>query len=513
MQPGQAPGWFGRTGWWRAIAFAALGAVLALMQAPYQIPLVAPPILAIVLYLVPRLPRPKEAALVGWAFGAGYFAHALSWIVEPFLVDIARHGWMAPFALVLMSVGAGLFWAVGFGVARRIAGGRWRGPLALAACWAGVEALRGLIFTGFPWADVAQGMMDTPVAFGLPVVGPRGVGLAVLVGLALLGGALWRRPRALVLGAGMIGAALWVLPGPGAVGDLDGPVVRLVQPNAPQHQKWDPAYAPGFVDRQVGYSEAPPVAGAPAPALIVWPEMSVPYHLDGAQDVLDRVSEAGQGAPVILGLPRLEGLRYFNTLAMVGRGGQVIGRYDKAHLVPFGEYMPFGGLLARVGIRGLAVDEGGGYSAGAPGALISIPGVGVARPLICYEGIFPEEVRTMAQRPRLLLMITNDAWFGDRAGPYQHLIQARMRALETGLPMVRVSNTGISAMIDAHGVVTEKLPLGVAGWVDAPLPSALPLTIYAKWGDIPAAIGLLLVLLGVISGRVVFPVDGRRERL
>ena len=191
--------------------------------------------------------------------------------------------------------------------------------------------------------------------------------------------------------------------------------------------------------------------------------------------------------------------RLTNGLVLAGPRGEVAATYDKHHLVPFGEFFPLGEYASRIGLRGLAASDGAGYAPGPGPRVIEVPGVGPALPLICYEAVFPRDTRS-AIRPRLILHITNDAWFGTFAGPYQHLAQARARAIEQGLPVMRAANTGVSAAIDAGGRVLGSLPLGVAGHIDARLPAALPPTPYARTGDAPLAIvlafGLALAGLG-----------------
>jgi len=219
------------------------------------------------------------------------------------------------------------------------------------------------------------------------------------------------------------------------------------------------------------------------------------------------IGEAAAGTPVVLGVQRAQGFDYYNGLIVLGADGTAQSGYDKHHLVPFGEYMPLPWLFRRLGIPALAERVDGGFSAGPGPKLIDIPGIGAALPLICYEAVFPQHSRSPGARPRLLLQVTNDAWFGTYAGPQQHLAQARMRAIEQGLPLVRSANTGISAVVDARGRVTASLPLGVHGHVDAVLPPALKPTMYARTGDAPVAVLLLLwaVLLmrQVRSGRGV----------
>lgn len=471
--------------------FALAGLVAAFGQPPSAIPMAYVLGLCALFALALR----GRAVLGGWLWGASYAGLTLSWIVEPFLVDAAQDGWMAPFAVVLMAAGLGAFTALGLALGQWLGrgAGRLRRAVAMAAGLALSETLRAFAFSGFPWADVGQAMLDTPLAWLLPLGGPRLVTLALFMIIAGLAGGLSAR-RALGAAA-VLGAALWALPGvpagPGA--EAQAPVLRLVQPNAPQDQKWDPVHIPTFFDRQLAYSQA-----LPRPAAVIWPEMALPWPLESRDPVFERMSFAAQ-APVIAGLPqRGVGARYYNRLVVLGQGGVVTASYAKRHLVPFGEYIPLGGVLSRFGLHGLAVEEGGGYSRGTGPHVVDIPGVGRARALICYEGIFAEEV-ARGPRPRLLLLLTNDAWFGTRSGPYQHLRQARMRALEQGLPMVRVANTGVSAMIDAHGQITASLPLNSAGSLDAALPPAMSPTPYARFGEGPAALLLCgaLVLLVV----------------
>ncbi|MEL6841530.1 MAG: apolipoprotein N-acyltransferase, partial [Pseudomonadota bacterium] len=260
----------------------------------------------------------------------------------------------------------------------------------------------------------------------------------------------------------------------------------------PQHQKWDPAFRDEFVRRMVTLTGEGDV-----PDLVVWPETAVPYLLNHIEDDMRLLSDAARGAPLVFGIQRFgENRDFYNALVVMGPGGQVQSIYDKRHLVPFGEYIPGARLLGRAGATGLARNLGTGFTPGAQPGPIILPGIGGAIPLICYEGIFAEEISDGGDRARLLLLITNDAWFGEAAGPYQHLAQARLRAIEQGLPMVRVANTGISAMIDPKGRIVESLPLGVDGALDVALPAALPPTPYVRWGEWPFAIVLFLLTLG-----------------
>ncbi|WP_171100550.1 apolipoprotein N-acyltransferase [Ruegeria sp. HKCCD7255] len=481
--------------WLRLVLAAGLGVIAALGLAPLGYWWASFIAMIGIAPLFLACESPRSAAWLGWFFATGYFAHALSWIVEPFLVDIARHGWMAPFAVVLLSGGLALFWALAFWIAHRAGGKPIQAALVLALVLSLVEMARGYVLTGFPWAGLAQVWLDTPVAQLLSLFGPYGVGAITLLATLPLGAALFATPSlrnaatpaALTLAlVGLVVVYSSTRPEPKSTGHT----VRLIQPNAPQHQKWDPEFAPLFFARQVEFT-----AAAPRPDLIVWPETSVPVWLQNADRHFQAIADAAQGTPVLLGIQRAEGLRYYNSMVVLDENGQQAGLYDKHHLAPFGEYVPFGGLLARFGISGLAAQTGNGFSAGPGAQVLDIGALGKALPLICYEAVFTQDVLSAPERPDFLVQITNDAWFGTRSGPYQHLAQARMRAIEQGLPMMRAANTGVSAMIDPLGGIKGSLDLGQAGFVDAVLPTPLSPTPYSRIGDGPVFFALLLLFL------------------
>ncbi|MGX0975486.1 apolipoprotein N-acyltransferase [Roseovarius sp. MBR-51] len=474
---------------WRSLVGGGIGAVAALGQAPvgaWPLTIVA---LALGFGLFLRSGSWRQAVGLGWALGTGYFLVSLNWIIEPFLVDVARHGWMAPFALLGLAGGLALFWAAGLALGRIMGGGAvgFIGGLGL------LELARGYVLTGFPWAQPGHVLIDTPFLHWASYLGSAG--LMALVLLAAV--ALWHG----ITGArvGLLGVAglavLWPI-GAGLTPEVaagpDAAIVRLIQPNAPQNEKWRPDKMREFFDRQVMFS----AAGEVRPDLIVWPETAVPVLLENAAQTLEVISEAAGAVPVVVGLQRYDAQRLFNTLALVEAGGRVTAVYDKHHLVPFGEYMPYGDLLADWGIHGMASKDGQGFSPGPGAQVINMGTLGRALPLICYEGVFAQDLRSAPERADFILLITNDAWFGKFSGPYQHLAQARLRSAEFGLPMIRVANTGVSAMIDATGRITEALPLGEAGWRDAALPPALPPTVYARLGDAPM-LAVFLVLLGL----------------
>ncbi|MCA0871835.1 apolipoprotein N-acyltransferase [Seohaeicola saemankumensis] len=482
---------------WRRMALAALaGALAAFGLAPVGLWIVTLLLLPLLPVLLLASGTPRQAALSGWAFATGWFAHGLFWIIEPFFVEPEIYGWMAPFALVFMAGGLALFWGLAFGLAHRwgrTSPGRvWLliGLLSLA------EVARAYVLTGFPWAALAQIWTGSDTLLLLAWIGPQGLAVLTLAVSVLPGWAIATRAPleghvaallpAFVLAAATMLAVQTKPPAPNT--DF---TVRVIQPNAPQHQKWDPAHMPTFFRRQVEFT-----AIEPRPDLIVWPESAVPALLEQAEPYFDVISQAAGGSAVVLGIRRLEGRRLFNTAVYLDGDGAVGGTYDKHHLVPFGEYVPLGDLAAQAGLHGFAARDGQGYSAGPGPQLMSLGPLGRALPLICYEAVFPQDVNGAPERPDLLLQLTNDAWFGQRSGPYQHLAQARMRAVEQGLPMIRAANTGVSAVIDPLGRVRRSIPLGEAGYADAALPAPLPPTLYARTGDLPV---ILLLLIGTVA--------------
>lgn len=492
----------------RAVALAAiLGAVVALGQAPFGLWPLSVAGFAALAWQLSALCRVGAAAWLGLFAGAGHFALALAWIVEPFLIAPEVHGWMAPFAVVLLSFGLGLFWALAWAVAARFgSGGRARGvsvlafPLALTL----VELARGYVFTGFPWAMPGHVWIDTPVSQLAAVVGPGGLTLFLLV-LAVLPVAAKARPMVALMLPLLLLGPVWVWGARSLDSDLPpngGAVVRIVQPNAEQRLKWDPDRARVFFQRLLDLSAAPPAAEGARPDLIVWPETSVPYLLDTEGALLPAIAGAGQGALMAVGIQRAEAGRGWNSLALIGPAGDLRAVYDKHHLVPFGEYIPFGDLMWDwFGIGAFASQLGAGYSAGEGPVLLDLgAGLGRALPLICYEAVFPQDLNAAPEGADWILQITNDAWFGTWTGPWQHLAQARLRAIEQGMPVLRSANTGVSAVIDARGRVVAQLGLGEAGFLDAALPPRLVgATSYSRTGDAPLALLLLagLALIGI----------------
>lgn len=513
-------------GRWSRIALAlAAGALAALVHPPFGIlpGLAAYPLL---LLLAERSARTRGAFWMGWLAGFGYFFVSCWWVAEAFLVNPAQ-AWMAPFAASLLPMGLGLFWGAATALYHRLApSGVWR-FLVFAALFALLEWLRGHVLTGFPWNPAGAGWKAGSAASQFAsVVGVYGLGLVTVAGasaLAALVGPQRRRDRMVAAGAGL--ALLAALPVGGAIrlaGAVVQPsdvVVRIVQADVAQETKWSPEAYRDIVDRYVRLTAQPPAEGGRTPDIIVWPEGSLPTTANeafapGSPDAAAIAGAVRPGQTLIMGLSRGEpapdgGARYFNSLFALhdaGDGLRIAAVYDKHRLVPFGEYLPLGGLMSRLGVRSL-VHVPADFSAGPTPAPITVPGAPPVQPLICYESLFPGFTPMGAERPGWIVNVSNDAWFGRSSGPLQHLNLAAYRAIETGLPMVRATPTGVSALIDPWGRVdpAQQLAAGEGGVIDAILPVAAPQTLYGSAGNVPfwLAVAIILGLAPAIRWRSI----------
>ncbi|SCM77416.1 Apolipoprotein N-acyltransferase [uncultured Pleomorphomonas sp.] len=499
-------------GWPRRLVTFVAGALSALALAPVH----AGPVLFLTLPVLvvlidgavvagPRgVRRLRPAAATGWWFGFGYFFAGLHWVGLAFLAE-GRSALvpLMPFAVAGLAAGLALFTALGTLIARLL----WSdGPTRIFALAIGLgvsEWLRGHVLTGFPWNLLGQAVAFTDVtAQGASVVGIYGLtlaGIAVFAAPALLADARDHRPwprrltlaLALLIAAADVGWGFYRLSGAAPVGEavMADARIRIVQPNIDQAAKWSPEKKQEALDKLTSLSDrrtGPETLGAISFSEIVWPETALPFFLTEEPEALARIADLlSPGTILLTGAPRVEpaddlgdgGRRYYNSLFAIDDTGAIRAAYDKVHLVPFGEYMPFGALVRRLGIgelfRGI-----GGFSPGPRRNLIAIPGHPSFSVLICYEAIFPGEVLPESGRPDYLVNITNDGWFGRSSGPHQHLDAARMRAIEEGLPVVRAANTGISAIVDAYGRTVASLPLGEEGVLDGFVPSERPKTFF-----------------------------------
>jgi apolipoprotein N-acyltransferase len=515
-------------GWQRAaIAFGA-GAISALSMAPVN----AWPVLfltfPILVWLVDgsaagRWGGTLNAALAGWCFGFGYFVCGLYWVGYAFLVDAKTFGWLLPFAVAGLPAYLALFTGLGLGAARLL----WvRGPLrilALAACLTIAEWLRGHLFTGFPWNTFGYALTEPlALAQSVSLIGIWGftfLTIAIAASPAVLADdkidtpSPWRAPllAAMVLAA-MAGYGMARL-ATQHTHFVPKVKLRLMQPNLQQDKKFNYAAKDEVMARYLRLSTSttrPGASGLDGITHLIWPEAAFPFFLTREPQALAEIADLlGGKTELIVGAVRAADAppgaritRAYNSVYVITRDGSIGGVYDKVHLVPFGEYLPFEPLLQKLGLTSLT-KQAGGFLAGDRRRSMSVPGAPAMLPLLCYEAIFPGAAVPNGERPGWIVNVTNDGWFGISSGPYQHFQQARVLAIAEGLPVVRVANTGISAVIDPVGRVVTSLPLGVEGVVDAQLPAALDSTLFAEYGNVVFVLMLLSSLLLVARRRVL----------
>lgn len=502
----EAASWIkGLTGWRRALLAFAAGVGGALSVAPvYALPLLALafPILVLLIDSAEDRPRPRRAAFgSGWWFGFGYFLAGIYWMAFSFFVQADQFAWMAPFAMTVLPAGLALFTGAACLISQMFWRSGWARILLFASVFAVFEYLRGHILTGLPWNLTGQALAGSAIgAQSAAWWGAYGLSLVTLLLASAPAAGLQKNstPRQVFGGLVISVAVTALLFAVGAirltvVASAPNPeaYVRIVQPNIAQRDKINPDKWGDNFYRQLELSKGP--GAKDLPLYIIWPENGAPL-LDEAKTALDVLSEELPGNSVLIaGAVRRERSdeidtpdRFYNSIAIIPdneNGRAAAAYYDKSHLVPFGEYLPFYGFLNAVGLAQLTPYGDAGFSSGDGPTVITGFGLPFA-PLICYEAIFPGTLYPRGQRPRWLVTVTNDAWFGDTSGPRQHLDQARLRAIESGLPMARAANTGISAMIDAKGRITGRVNLYESGRIDAPLPPALDRPLYDRFGDL-----------------------------
>ncbi len=530
------------TGWRRRLIALLCGAFGALALAPvgFTPALVVPMMVAVWLLdgcapVAGRWSRPAAGTLrrafeAGWWWGFGYFLAGFWWLGSAFLLD-PEFTWALPLGVLGVPAFLGVFTGVGFALARLawVPGGAR--VFALALGLGSSEWARGHVFTGFPWNALGMGLGGT-------LVTAQGASLVGLDGLTLLTIALfaapatfrhdgrWRaRPALVAAGAlALVGGYGALRLARGTVSDVPGVVVRLMQPGLQPDATFSYARKDEIVADYVAlsgrYDAAKRIALADV-TMLVWPESAFPFLLDRDPGALATIAAALPArTTLVTGAARDEDVPasdghpehsvYYNSIEVIDGRGAVLDRYDKVHLVPFGEYLPFEGVLSALGLRNFVAIPGGFVPGVARRHALSVPGLPPASPLICYEAIFPGAVGAgptpSGARPRYLLNVTNDGWFGTTAGPSQHFAQVRLRAIEEGLPLIRDAATGVSAIVDPYGRVLDALPLGVAGILDGRLPDAIAPPLDARHGGLMTAlvwIGTLLCLIGTQGKRGV----------
>ena len=512
-------------GWKRAIIALGAGAVSALAMAPFN----AWPVLfvtfPVAVWLIDGAAAGKRrgvpaAAMAGFWFGLGYFVPGLYWTGNAFLVDAPTFAWLMPFAVLGLPTYLALFPAIGFALARLMWTRDASRVLALAVGLTVSEWLRGHVLSGFPWNAYGYALSE-------PLALAQTASLIGLWGMTFLSVAIFASPAVLIDGSSR-GRKPWIAPvaalallvAMGVYGavrlalqptELTRVRLRIMQPNLQQDVKFNYAAKAEVMQKYLTLSDrasGPQSTGVRDVQILIWPESAFPFFLTREADAMAQIAELLPKGTVLLtgsvrapdGPPGARVSRAYNSIYLIDHDGGVLSVYDKLHLVPFGEYLPLQAWMEKLGFVQLTKVHGG-FIPGERRRTMEIPQAPSALPLICYEAIFPGNLAPSDDRPGWIVNLTNDGWFGNSTGPYQHLQQARLRAIEEGLPMVRAANTGISAVIDPSGRIVARLGLGVEGVLDASLPTALPPTLYARLRDIPAAVLVAAAFLFIIRRR------------
>lgn len=525
----------------RAILFAA-GLLSTLAFAPvfaWPVMFLTFPVLVWQIDAATAGARPLTSAFwSAWWFGFGYFFAGLFWVGEAFLVEAEIFAWLIPVAITGLPAGLALFWGLAGmateALAVRLAPNDAPLPAALqkclilACCLAMSEWLRGHVLTGFPWDPPGVALtyplplMQAVSVFGMDGLTPWAV-LIFSAPLVLLAAApAGKSARAGRLAALSSAAPLAVAYGLGAwhlaappSQPVPGVKLRIVQPSVPQRDKWMAEKQPQIFANHLELSRHSPQGiedGLQGITHLIWPEAAMPFGPLDHPEALGAIGDLLQvDTRLLAGALRAEpdpsapwGRRAYNSLMVFGAGGRLEGLYDKVHLVPFGEYLPFQSALEAIGLQSLTRQRGGFASGKTPKSLLSVAGLPPVSPLICYEAIFPSEATAPGGRPGVIVIVTNDGWFGNTTGPHQHFHQARLRAVEQGVSVIRAANNGISAVVDPEGrVVGSTLKLNVRGVIDSDLPATRTRTIYAWAGDFMLALNVLAFVLLIIFIRQI----------
>ncbi len=511
----------------RVVIALAAGALSALAMAPFN----AWPILfvtfPVTVWLIDGAAAGKwrgvpAAALSGFWFGLGYFVPGLYWTGNAFLVDAQTFAWLMPFAVLGLPTYLALFPALGFALARLIWTRDASRVLALAVALTASEWLRAHVLTGFPWNAFGYALSE-------PLALAQTASLIGLWGMTFLSVAIFASPAVLIDGSSR-GRKPWIAPvmaltllvAMGIFGAvrlsllptaLTEVKLRIMQPNLQQDVKFNYAAKAEVMRKYLALSDrasGPQSTGVRDTQILIWPESAFPFFLTREADAMAQIAELLPKGTVLMtgsvrapdGPPGARVSRAYNSIYLIDHDGGVLSVYDKLHLVPFGEYLPFQAWMEKLGFVQLTRVHGG-FIPGTRRRALEVPQAPAALPLICYEAIFPGDIAASGERPGWIVNLTNDGWFGNSTGPYQHLQQARLRAIEEGLPMVRAANTGISAVIDPSGRIVARLGLGIEGVLDSTLPTALPPTLYARLRDIPVAFLVAAALLFIFRRRLM----------
>jgi apolipoprotein N-acyltransferase len=499
------------TGWRSLVLSFFLGCLTSLSMPPIGLAFLYFVTFPAFIWLSEGSRRKRDPFLIGFVFGMGFFLSTLYWICFAIFFDFARWWWLLPLPTLILPVTLSLSPGIATWLAKQLS---IKSPssytLLLIACLSLGDYLRGVLFTGFPWVVPGYTWMQSlPVAQSLSWAGIYGLSLFTLCWAAIPAFvAEGRRTTALASALSFLLCLGWGAYRLHSHGTefYENTVLRLVQTNIQQGEKWDRSKRDGNFLKYIRQSQEPAKTNAPI-NLLIWPETALTFNWEQSPAARGYLSDMIKDGQLLLaGQLRIDGtgpedVTVRNSLIVIDHAGTLLGRFDKTHLLPFGEYTPFRGLVSFSGL-GSSVAGVKDFTFGTGPYTARIGNYPAFSPLICYEVAFPREVVDPHDRPDWLLNIGNDAWFGRTAGPYQHLATAQARAIEQGLPMVRANGTGISAVIDSYGRTLAEIGVGVADNMDIHLPKPLAPTVYSRWSDgIFFALLVLLFAYGFMSSR------------
>lgn len=500
----------------KALFAFLLGLIVAAALPPVHLVFLLPVSFTGLILILDSAKNRKQAFFVGWWFAWGQFIAGLYWIGVAFTIDADAHAALLPLPVLALPAVLAIFSGLAT-LATHMTKVKSVGRIfAFTGFWVLLEYVRGTIFTGLPWNLVGYGW-----AFNLPIL--QTTAFIGIYGLTLLTVLVSSLPALLadsqtpkstgikfIAGGGMIFILLFVA-GQWRLNEQTTDVfsekkIRIVQPNIHQADKWKQHLRRNHLLKTIALSQT---ENGFHPDYLIWPETAVPYFLTTSRKLIAQLAEiAPPGGAIVTGAPRFNPVtkQYWNSVQVLESDGQIEQIYDKQHLVPYGEYLPLRNWLRASGLMSLipVLDQMSDFAFPDDGAArtISLSGLPPARVLICYEIAFPWEV--VPNSPfSWILNATNDGWFGNTSGPYQHLAMTKTRAVEQGKPVIRAANTGISAIIDPYGNVIQELSLNETGIIDGYIPRPTEtITLYGNVGEvIPFTITLFSLVFGVYYGR------------
>ena len=492
--------------------FFLLGSALAFSQEPFNLPYLNFLVLPLIPFLVLRVIKTsKQYLFCGLGLGLGYFGLTFIWIVNPFLVDPQKNIWLAPFAYIFFVSALSFFWAIAFYLSSHLIKKEQENNkkvFFLSVFFALAELVRCYLFSGFPWAILSYGWLDTPVSIFVTWFGPYIFNsLIIIVGFNLLYSSNINSVLKIIFFITILFGLQNYYLEKGTVESSEDLTVRLVQPNIKQKDKWEKENELQHLKILIDLSNK-----GPKPDLVVWPETSVYWLPEENPEKLQSIAKQVR-SPLLFGALRFnrDAKKLFNAVFLIDDNGEILSFYDKTFLVPFGEYVPLGGLLRYFNIFENRYRLIEGFSSGGGLELIKNSGFPTFLPLICYEALFSNEILGEVKEAHWIINITNDAWFGNGGGPKQHLNIARMRALENNIPLIRVSNNGISAKISKNGKIEKYIPLNKKGFLDVGVSfnTERKNTLYTNIGkNTSAYLHLVLLLIPILY----YSVFNKRKR-